>query len=230
MFRRLATWIGPLIAAFAFSSGASAGPLTWSYRAVIEAGNGGSVPPASAVLSLGQFPVSEGTPASFTADPGNVFGWTALPTGSSGEVTGSGTIVLASSPKAEFSTGSSLPEASVDSFRTLLEITDGESGVRGYTYMNGNGTVVGTGESNAVQLNGTGRVQIDLGSNRYDISWYRRDTDTASQIVANVNIAGKGGDTGGGETGGPTTPEPASIALAGLGLAGLAGRRLLRRK
>src|SRR4051812_24393403 len=122
MVRRLAPLVGPLIAVAALCPAASAGPMSWSYRAVVEAGTGGAVPPGAAIISLGTFPTPGApTPEALIADPATTLAWAPLPTGTSGNMDGSGTIVLASSAKSGFGTGTTVPANTVDSFRTLLE-------------------------------------------------------------------------------------------------------------
>lgn len=56
MFRRFVASVGPLILTAVLCPAASAGSMSWTYKAVVQAGNGNSIPPASAVLSLTRFP------------------------------------------------------------------------------------------------------------------------------------------------------------------------------
>ncbi len=202
MIRRFAALVGPLVAAVAFTPAAVAGPMSWTYTATVQAGTTGGTPPASAVLSLSRFDKAESGGGAFAP----------LPTGSTGVADGDATIVLAASSKSQYTTGDPTG-AEVDGFRTLLQITDQASGVRGFTYMNGTGSLVGgPADAGALQLDGAGRVQMLLGKNRYDIAWHRQDAESVSRIVADVNVSA-------------VTPEPATLVLAGLGLSVIGVRR-----
>lgn len=209
MFARFLTLLGSLSVVAVLAPAAHAGPLSWTYKAVVQAGTSSATPPASAVLSLGRFPVESSTRAEDQAF------YAPLPTGDAGSMAGSGTIVLAASSKGSFQSSEELPTGAVDGFRTLLQITDQASGVRGFTYMNGTGSLVG-GPDGDVQLNGDGRVLMLLGNNRYDITWHRQESESVSRIVADVTVSA-------------VTPEPATLALAGLGLGVVAVRRLRRK-
>ena len=209
MFARLATLVGPLVAVGLFAPSAAGGPLSWKYTATVQPGYTGATPPAAAVLALGRFA---------KGDADGEFATAPLPAGSAGSAQGAATIVLAESTKSDYTLGGALPADAVDGFRTLLQITDLDSGVRGFTYMNGRGTIVGGPDDRLdVQLDGGGRVWIDLGKNRYDITWRRDDTATTSRIVADVTASAL-----------VNTPEPATLLLAGLGL-GVVGVRRLRK-
>ena len=208
MFVRFATLTGSLLALATCTPAAVAGPMSWTYTATVQAGTSGGAPPASAVLMLSRFDRGKDeTPA-----------WAPLPTGDAGAMAGSGTITLAASTKGGYEIGQPPADAAaVDGFRTLLEITDQASGVRGFTYMRGTGSLVGgPADAGEVQLDGAGHVQMLLGKNRYDINWHRQDAESVSRIVADVNVSA-------------VAPEPATLALAGLGLGVIAVRRLRRK-
>lgn len=211
-FPRILAAVAPLVALAVTAPAANAGPMSWTYKAVVQAGDGSSVAPAAAVLELSRFDTVKMGGGAFTH----------LPTGDAGTMDGSGTIVLAAASKGDNWIGDPPGPEVVNRFRTLLEITDTESGARGFTYMSGHGALQdGTAGSGEVQLQGEGRVLMSLGKHRYDITWHQAESESVSRLVADVTVTGIGV--------GVNTPEPATLALAGLGLGAVGVRRLRRR-
>lgn len=218
MFRRFATVTGPLIA-LALAPAAVAGPLpTWTFRTVIETAPGqtelylGTTAPVAGAAALGQ--------------PDAVHAYASLPAGTSGSMTGDGTITLASLSKSAYRLDEAAPGSGAvltDSFRILLEITDGRSGIRGYTPINGRGELLdgfadGGPPEAVLKAGGAGIMQI--AGTRYEYTWRDSASDSVSRVEAVVRVTGSAT---------VTTPEPATLALAGLGLGVIGVRRLRRR-